>query len=150
MSGPSADREATEFRLSRDPAETDMERLHAELLKNYWITDRSLEAVRRSVEHSQVASVWVGYEMNGFARAVSDFAVFGYMMDVVVWPGWRGRGLGKRMVTDILERPELAMVQSWYLRTKDAQPLYEAFGFRVVEDRLLMHMRREKPAAGHP
>ncbi|MEX6508541.1 GNAT family N-acetyltransferase [Jiella sp. M17.18] len=128
--------------LSLDPADVDVDKLHAFLTESYWARGRSLDQVRRSIAGSYVASVQRDGAMIGFARAVSDAAVFGYLMDIVVWPGHRGEGLGRRMVRALLDRPELAGVPTWYLRTGDAQGVYAPFGFQPLNDGLFMRMIR--------
>jgi GNAT superfamily N-acetyltransferase len=65
----------------------------------------------------------------GFARVVSDRAVFAYLGDVFVLPPFRGRGLGVRLVECVLAHPELQGLRRWHLATADAHELYRRFGF---------------------
>ena len=65
----------------------------------------------------------------GFGRAVSDRATFAYLADVFVVPAYRGRGLGKLLVSCILSHPELQGLRRWMLATLDAHWLYEQHGF---------------------
>jgi N-acetylglutamate synthase-like GNAT family acetyltransferase len=73
-------------------------------------------------------------EQIGFARVVTDYAVFAYLLDVVIAENRRSLGLGKWLVEVILNHPKLKEVQSWMLATKDAHKLYAEFGFKKVEN----------------
>jgi GNAT superfamily N-acetyltransferase len=68
-------------------------------------------------------------EQAGFARAVTDYATYGYVGDVFVVDEHRGRGLGKFLVTCLLEHPELQTIRRWALTTREAHGLYLRFGF---------------------
>ncbi|MFB9619804.1 GNAT family N-acetyltransferase [Brooklawnia cerclae] len=64
----------------------------------------------------------------GFCRAVSDGLSFAYLADVIIDPGHRGRGLGKRLVRAMIDDGPGAAFR-WMLFTQDAHGLYEQFGF---------------------
>jgi len=51
---------------------------------------------------------------------------------VFVLPPHRGRGLSKLLMQSIREHPDLQMVRRWLLVTRDAQGLYQQYGFRTV------------------
>jgi GNAT superfamily N-acetyltransferase len=65
----------------------------------------------------------------GFARVVSDFATFAYLMDVFVVEEGRARGVGKWMLEFIVKLPELQGCRRWLLATRDAHGFYEQLGF---------------------
>lgn len=70
--------------------------------------------------------------MAGFARLVTDYAVFAYLRDIFVLPDHGGQGLATWLSTVIRTHPELAMVHNWMLATKDAHGVYERAGFQPV------------------
>src|SRR5215204_1264499 len=114
--------------ITTDPARVDIDRVHRFLSESaYWARGRSRETVKRSIEHSLCFSVIADRELVGFARVVTDRAVFAYLMDVFVLPEWRGRGLSKLLMRAILEHPELQSLQLFLLRTSDAHGLYARF-----------------------
>ncbi len=80
--------------------------------------------------------------MVGFARSVSDGVAFGYLADVFVLPEHRGKGLARRMVTDMVAAAPAARFQ-WLLHTTDAHGLYAQLGFVPVGERLMQ--RRALP-----
>jgi GNAT superfamily N-acetyltransferase len=65
----------------------------------------------------------------GFARAITDRAVYAHLADVFVGADYRGRGLGQAMVAALFDHPELRTVPCWTLSTRDAQGFYARFGF---------------------
>lgn len=68
-------------------------------------------------------------EVVASARAVSDRARFGYVLDVIVRPDLRGRGFGRALLQLLLQHPALRELCTIGLRTRDAQSLYRDFGF---------------------
>jgi ribosomal protein S18 acetylase RimI-like enzyme len=72
----------------------------------------------------------------GFCRAISDGLVHGYLADVYILEEHRGRGLGVAMVQEMVEGGGLDRIR-WLLHTRDAQSLYERFGFGAPGERLM-------------
>ncbi|MEM9650079.1 MAG: GNAT family N-acetyltransferase, partial [Bacteroidota bacterium] len=69
----------------------------------------------------------------GFARVVSDYSVFSYIMDVFILDEYKGNGYGKQLMRAIMNDSELIEVDNWFLRTLDAHGLYKQFGFTELE-----------------
>ena len=61
------------------------------------------------------------------------------MADVFVVESYRGLGLGKWLVSCILDHPDLQGLRRWILATLDAHGLYEKFDFGPLRepDRLM-------------
>src|SRR5262249_12251684 len=105
--------------------------------ESYWASGRSRETVERLVrEASRVVGAYHGGEQVGFARAVSDGVAVADLADGFVLPEHRGRGLGKELVREIVERGPYAHVR-WLLHTSDAQGLYAQVGFGPPGERLM-------------
>jgi len=98
------------------------------LRSTYWAADRPAEVIERSLRHSLNFGLFHGPAQIGFARVVTDRATVAYLCDVVIADGHRGHGLGKWLLTCILEHPDLKGCRI-DLFTKDAQEFYRAFGF---------------------
>ena len=98
--------------------------------KSYWAKGRSREIVERSIANSLCFGVYTkeGTQV-GFARVVTDYAVFAWIMDVFVLPEYRKNGLGKLLLKNIVHHPDLTDVEKWGLKTLDAHRLYKKFGF---------------------
>jgi GNAT superfamily N-acetyltransferase len=59
-----------------------------------------------------------------------------YLADVYVLEEHRGRGLGKQLVEEMIDRGPYAD-RPWLLHTQDAHELYRGFGFHEPGPRLL-------------
>lgn len=133
------------YTLSTDPSRLDIDVVHTYLSEHsYWARGRSRSVVERSIEHSLCFGVYQGKHQVGFARVITDFAVHAYLADVFVLPEHRGRGLGKWLVASMLSHPLLRGVTKWSLDTRDAQGLYEPFGFERAAPGRHMGLRREE------
>jgi N-acetylglutamate synthase-like GNAT family acetyltransferase len=120
--------------ITTDRSRIDVEVVYRFLSESaYWALGRSRETVERSIAHSLCFSVLCDRQQVGFARVVTDRAVFAYLMDVFILPEWRGRGLSKRLMATILAHPDLQDLKLFLLRTGDAHGLYRQFGFEPVE-----------------
>jgi RimJ/RimL family protein N-acetyltransferase len=94
--------------------------------------------VEQSIAHSLCFGVYYRGQQVGFARVVSDRAVFAYLMDVFVLPAHRGRGVGRALIRAVLAHPDLQGLRLFALRTRDAQGLYAQFGFGPLPEPTLM------------
>ncbi|MEU4608229.1 GNAT family N-acetyltransferase [Kribbella sp. NPDC023972] len=113
----------------------DVDLVHGFLSTSYWAPGIPREVVARSIEGSLNLGVYAADgSMVAFARAVTDRATFAWIADVFVVPERRGHGLGKFVVSTLLEHPELKGVRRFMLSTKDAQELYRSYGFAEIAD----------------
>jgi len=132
------------YEVDDDPARLDVARIAAFLRTAYWSPGVPAEVVERSIANSLPFGLYdpVGAQA-GFARVVSDRAVFAYLGDVFVLPEHRGRGLGVWLVERVLAHPDLQGLRRWSLATADAHELYRRFGFREsAEPGRHMHLDR--------
>ena len=122
-----------EYLISTEQARLDFRMIHDYLANDsYWARGRSIETVRRSVEHSLAFGLYKGEQQVGFARVITDYATFAWLADVFVLDQFRGQGLGKWLVGVILAHPQLQGFRRWVLATKDAHELYRPFGFNEL------------------
>jgi GNAT superfamily N-acetyltransferase len=121
------------FEIDDDPARVDLDAVWAFLSTDaYWGRWRSKDDVAKQIAGAwRVVGAFVDGEQVGFARAITDYTVFAYLADVIVWPERRGHGIGKQLVQALLDNPEMTAVSHWSLTTSDAQSLYQKFGFRT-------------------
>lgn len=103
-----------------------------------WTHERMVQALAASLcfgvyKHDRPAKGEVPKidEMVGFARVISDGATYSLLVDVVVDPEHRGKGLAKFLVGAVVNHPSVKNTVS-LLRTKDAHALYEKFDYQVV------------------
>ena len=108
-----------------------------ELLKTtYWANKRSREQVEKSMRNSVCYGIRLaeGRKLAGFARVITDWATTYYLCDVVIDEAYRGKGLGKALVSHIVSLPEYAGLRG-FLFTRDAHGLYEQYGFQLAVGR---------------
>lgn len=123
-----------EYSISTDPTRLDIGLIHDYLSSSsYWATGRPLELVRRSIENSLSFGLYHAARQAGFARVVTDYATFAWLADVFVLPEFQGQGLGKWLMSEIVEHPQLQGLRRWVLTTKDAHGLYAQFGFTPLQ-----------------
>ena len=118
-----------DYLISTDPARLDVEVIHGFLRESYWAEGILRELVERAILNSLCFGVYSRYQQIAFARVVSDYATFAYIADVFVLAPWRGRGISKALMAEIVHHPDLQQLRRWLLGTKDAHGLYQRYGF---------------------
>ena len=121
--------------ISTDPKWIDREVVHKYLSEeSYWAKNIPFAVVSRSIDHSLCFGLFEeGQEMVGFARILSDYATFAYIMDVFILPPSRGIGLSKWLLECIFAHPDLQGLRAWSLKTRDAHGLYRQYGFELAK-----------------
>ena len=106
---------------------------------SFWATGRQRSQLGRMLSGSQVVvSAWQGKTLVGFGRATSDGVFRAVLWDVVVAADHQGRGLGRRIVEELLTSPSVAASERVYLMTTKGEGFYERLGFSRVECQRLM------------
>ncbi len=119
------------FYITTDKTKLNID-LIADFLNNqsYWAKGRSKEAIEKSIAHSLCFGVFDTKDQQvGFARVITDFAVFAWILDVFILEKNRSQGLGQLLMHQILSHHELQGLKRWGLATNDAHGLYKKFGF---------------------
>jgi len=121
-----------EFVISDDRSRVQVEVVADLLARTFWGHRRPWEVVEKLIHTSMCFSLLRHQEQIGFARVVTDYAVFSWLSDVVIKDGYRGRGLGGWLTGCILEHPQISGTQ-FVLQTTEAAGLYKKFGFQANE-----------------
>ncbi len=124
----------TAYRISHDPAELDLDRIHEWLsTMAYWSIGRPREVTERAIAGSQV---WAAFDAAGdhvgVARLVTDGATFGWLCDVFVAADHRGRGVGTALVAAVLAHADALGLKRVILATEDAHEVYIRQGFAAL------------------
>ena len=132
--------------LSDDGGRLQVDRIHGWLAGSYWSPGIARDLVERAIAGSHCLGAYDSDVQVGFARAITDHATFAWIADVWVDQGYRGQGLGRRMVGWFVDHPRFAGIRRIGLVTADAHGVYEALGFHAPlrPDR---YMERLDPAA---
>ena len=116
---------------------TDKKKLDVPFIQNflkdiYWAAGRTIEEVQKTIDSSICFGIYLDDEQIGFARVITDYVVFAYVMDVFITEKHRGKGYSSILVSAMMEEPILQNIKIWRLATKDAHFLYEKFGFKAL------------------
>ena len=98
----------------------------------YWAAGRTLEEVQTTIDHSFCFGIYLDGKQIGFARVITDYVVFAYLMDVFIDEAHRGKGYASILIDAMMQEPQLQQVKIWRLATKDAHFLYEKYGFKPL------------------
>jgi|SRR3984885_2834937 GNAT superfamily N-acetyltransferase len=138
------------YSISTDRARLDAALVHRYLSSDsYWARGVPLEVVERAIRNSLCFGLYLQDEQIGFARVVTDGATFGYLADVFIVAGYRGLGLGKRLIAAVMAHPELQGLRRFMLATRDAHGLYRQFGFTEPQNPQVL-MERHDPDVYQP
>jgi len=123
------------YSLSLDPSKLDLASIHAFLTRSYWSPEIPRLTVAIAIKNSLTIGAYLQTgEQIGFARLVTDHATFGYLADVYVLEEHRGQGIASRMVSELLDLPEVRKFRRILLATKDAHRVYARLGFENIPD----------------
>src|SRR4030095_2138674 len=73
----------------------------------------STQGIRRVIKNSNLIFAAVDGEKRliGFVRVLTDFAYRCYLLDLIVDPKYRGKGLGRALMKKVLSHPQLKRVE---------------------------------------
>lgn len=138
------------FTISTDKTKLNIAAIHDYLChRSYWGQGRTIEAVQKSIDHSLCFGMYdKDNHLVGFARVVTDYTVFAYLMDLFILEAYRNRGLGKILVKHIVNDNSFKDIRFWRLDTKDAHELYRKYGFKepVLPERIMERRKVCEPA----
>ena len=105
------------------------------LKKAYWVKNRDegtmLLAAKNSLNYALFESE--SGRLAGYARVITDFATMYYLCDVFIDENFRGMDLGKALVEHIVSDDTRLRHLNGTLKTRDAQSLYEKYGFAELD-----------------
>ncbi len=130
--------------ISTDPSRLDIAMIHRFLSQHStWALGIPRSTVETSIAH---ALCFGGYQDEGqiaFARVVSDYATFAYLMDVFVLPEHRGQGHSKVLIQAVIDHPQLQGLRRFMLASSNARGLYAGFGFTpLAKPEIIMEINR--------
>lgn len=118
--------------VSTDKSKLDITFIQNFLKDIYWAAGRTIDEVQTTIDTSFCFGIYLNEEQIGFARVITDYVVFAYVMDVFIDEKHRGKGYSSVLVQKMLSEPKLQEVKIWRLATTDAHYLYEKFGFKSL------------------
>ena len=118
--------------VSTDKSKLDVSFIQHFLKDIYWTAGRTIEEVQTTIDHSFCFGIYLDDQQIGFARVITDYVVFAYMMDVFIDEAHRGKGYSSVLIEAMMIEPQLQKVKIWRLATRDAHYVYEKFGFNLL------------------
>ena len=123
------------YRFSSDVAEIDRDQVHRWISEqSYWAPGRSRARQDAAIDGSRNFGVFdtVSNRQVAYARVITDGVTFAWLCDVFVDPAVRGQGIGKALITGILEECDPLGLRRIALSTNDAHGLYSNLGFTAL------------------
>ena len=113
------------------------------LLNNssFWAKNRTIKDLKKCLANSDIiVSLWVGNEIVGFGRALTDGIYRGILWDIVIDKKYQGKGFGKLIVESLLSSKKIKNTKKLYLMTTNKKLFYTQLNFKeVTTQNLLMH-----------
>lgn len=116
---------------------TDKTKLNISFIQNflkdiYWAAGGTIDEVQTTIDSSVCFGIYLNEVQIGFARVITDYVVFAYLMDVFIAKEHRGNGYSSILIDAMMKEPVLKNIKIWRLATSDAHFLYEKFGFKTL------------------
>ena len=105
----------------------------------FWAKNRKISDLKKCLANSDViVSLWVGNEIVGFGRALTDGIYRGVLWDIVIDKGHHGKGFGTLIVNNLLSSKKIKNTKKLYLMTTNKKLFYSQFNFKEVSTQNLL------------
>ena len=105
----------------------------------FWAKNRTIHDLKKCLANSDViVSVWVGEEIVGFGRALTDGIYRGVLWDIVIDQNHQGNGYGSLIVKNLLSSKKIKNTKKLYLMTTNKKLFYSQFDFKEVINQNLL------------
>ena len=105
----------------------------------FWAKGRTINDLKTCLANSDVViSLWVGNEIVGFGRALTDGIYRGVLWDIVIDQNHQGKGFGKLIVKKLLSSEKVKNTKKLYLMTTNKQLFYSQLDFKEVSSQKLL------------
>ena len=99
----------------------------------FWAKNRTITDLKKCLANSDVIiSLWVGNEIVGFGRALTDGIYRGVLWDIVIDQNHQGKGFGKLIIKNLLSSRKIKNTKKLYLMTTNKKIFYSQFDFKEV------------------
>jgi len=104
-----------------------------------WAKNRTIKDLKKCLANSDVViSLWVGEEIVGFGRALTDGIYLGVLWDIVIDKNHQGKGFGTLIVKNLLSSKKIKNTKKLYLMTTNKKLFYSQFNFKEVTTQNLL------------
>jgi GNAT superfamily N-acetyltransferase len=119
--------------ISTNKNQLDIHFIHAFIINTYWAKGRTLVEVQTCIDNSLNFGIYLNNQQIGYARVVTDYVAFAYLMDVFIAKEFQKQGYASQLMDFILKCETLQKIRIWRLATTDAGYLYKKFGFTALK-----------------
>lgn len=88
--------------VSTDKNKLDVPFIQHFLKDIYWTAGRTMEEVQVTIDHSFCFGIYLNDKQIGFARVITDYVVFAYVMDVFIAEEHRGNGYSSILINNMV------------------------------------------------
>ena len=105
----------------------------------FWAQNRTLSDLKKCLANSDVViSLWVGKEIVGFGRALTDGIYRGVLWDIVIDQNYQSKGYGTLILKSLLSSKKIKNTKKIYLMTTNKKLFYSQFDLREVTSQDLL------------
>jgi len=106
---------------------------------DFWAMKKTIKDVKKCLANSDVViSLWVGKEIVGFGRALTDGIYRGVLWDIVIDQNHQGKGYGTLILNNLLSSKKIKNTKKLYLMTTNKKLFYSQFDFKEVTSQNLL------------
>ena len=104
-----------------------------------WAQNRSRQQIQKMLSCSKViVSGWYQNKLVGFGRATTDEIFRAVLWDIVVDKKYENNGIGRKIITSIIENPAISKVERVYLMTTHCEDFYLRMNFEIEKNQKMM------------
>ena len=105
----------------------------------FWAKERKKNDLKKCLANSDVIiSIWVGKEIVGFGRALTDGIYRGVLWDIVIDQNHQGKGFGTLILNNLLSSKKIKNTKKLYLMTTNKKLFYSQLDFKEVTNQNLL------------
>ena len=105
----------------------------------FWAKRRNIKDLKKCLANSDVViSIWVGNEIVGFGRALTDGIYRGVLWDIVIDQNYQSKGYGTLIVKSLLSSKKIKNTKKLYLMTTNKKLFYSKHDFKEVNSQDLL------------
>ena len=105
----------------------------------FWAKNRTVNDLKKCLANSDVViSLWVGKEIVGFGRALTDGIYRGVLWDIVIDQNYQSKGYGTLILKSLLSSKKIKNTKKLYLMTTNKKLFYSNHDFKEVTSQDLL------------
>ena len=105
----------------------------------FWAKNRTINDLKKCLANSDViVSLWVGNEIVGFGRDLTDGIYRGVLWDIVIDQNHQGKGFGTLILKNLLSSKKIKNTKKLYLMTTNKKLFYSQFNFNELTSQKLL------------